>query len=126
MCVREAVYSPLGKEHTLLHILFREDPEGAVPEYIYSVQSGKLAIADPVPNNVLTLLKTALPADFNNSCRLEWRYMVRKGIVWQIGEASDDYVTQSKDEEAVLDLLGMACCDRDEQALLADISGKCV
>ena len=107
---REAAMNNLSN---LQNIIFREDPEGAVADYIHDVQSGKLDIADPVPNNVLNLLKTALPADFNNSCTLEWRYLVREGVVWQIDEAPDDYAAQSEDEEAVLDLLGMECCDRD-------------
>lgn len=106
------------------NILFREDPLGAAAAYIHDVQSRRLDIADPIPQNVLDLLKTALPADFNNSCNLEWRYMVREGIVWKIGEAPGDYVPQSRDEEAVLDLLSMECCDRDDQARFADDSGS--
>jgi hypothetical protein len=47
-----------------------------------------------------------------------------KGIVWQIGEATGGYVPQRRDEEAALDLLSMECCDRDDQARLADDSGS--
>ena len=94
-------------------IIFREDPEGIIPGYIHQVQSGKLNIADPVPHPVLNLLKTALPADFNNSTNLEWRYVIREGIVWKIDEVPDCTPPQSKDEEAVLALLSLEHCDCD-------------
>jgi hypothetical protein len=86
-------------------VIFREDPEGVVPNYIQQLQSGKLDIAAPIPDDVLDLLKTATPADFNNSTRLEWRYIIREGVVWQIDEASDDYKPQSEDEAVALEML---------------------
>src|SRR5579885_3044702 len=67
---------------------------------------GKLDIHDPAPEDVLDLLKTATPADFNNSPNLEWRYVILKGVVWQISRAPEDYHPQSEDEANVLELLG--------------------
>ena len=64
-------------------------------------------------HQVISFLKTTLPADFNNSRNLEWRYVIRKGIVWKIGEAPDDYQPQSRDEEEVLALLKYEECNCD-------------
>ena len=77
-----------------------------IPTYIRQVQSGELDIAQPAPGDVLDLLKTATPADFNNSDRLEWRFVIRKGVVWKIDEAPTDYQAQSQDEEDILKMLG--------------------
>jgi hypothetical protein len=117
---RDAALSNLSN---MQRIMFREDPEGAVPEYVHLAQSGKLDIADPVPYQVLNLLKTSLPADFNNSCHLEWRYVIQEGIVWKIDEVADGYLPQSKDEEEVLAMLNRECCDDDEHYLQREISG---
>ena len=99
---REAAISNLGNLH---RIVFREDPEGVISRYIHQIQAGELKVDAPVPNDVLDLLKTAMPADFNNSPNLEWRYVIRKGWIWQIDEATGDYKPQSDDEAAVLDLM---------------------
>ncbi|MFL5653124.1 MAG: hypothetical protein ACJ8CB_02935, partial [Ktedonobacteraceae bacterium] len=85
--------------------IFREDPEGVISRYIHQVQAGELKIDAPVPGDVLDLLRTATPADFNNSPHLEWCYIIRKGWIWQIDEATADYKPQSDDEAAVLDLM---------------------
>ena len=71
--------------------------------YIYKVQSGELDIHNPAPDDVLDLLKTATPADFNNNDKLEWRYVIVKGTVWHIEDAPDDYKPQSQDEKNVLE-----------------------
>lgn len=91
----------------LHRVIYREDPENVIGTYIQQVQSGRLAIADPVPDDVLDILKTAIPADFNNSPHLEWQYVIRKGVVWKIDETSQDesYSPQSEDETAVLELM---------------------
>lgn len=86
-------------------VIFRPDPQGLVSKYIQQVQEGELDIRNPAPEDVLDLLKTATPADFNNSPNLEWRYVILKGVVWKIDEAPEDYKPQSKDEEEVLRLL---------------------
>ena len=99
---REAAISNLGNLH---RIIFREDPEGVISRYIHQVQTGELKIDAPVPGDVLDLLRTATPADFNNSPHLEWCYVIRKGWIWQIDEATADYKPQSDDEAAVLDLM---------------------
>jgi hypothetical protein len=90
---------------SLQRIIFREDPEGVVPDYIHRVQIGAMNIADPVPHDVLNLLKTALPADFNNSDHLTWRYIIREGAVWEINERVEDAPPQGKEEQLVLALL---------------------
>lgn len=99
---REAAISNLSN---MQHIIFRDDPDGIVADYIHQVQIGKLDIHDPAPEDVLDLLRTATPADFNNSPNLQWRYVILKGVVWRIDEAPDDYEAQSEDEQSVLDLL---------------------
>lgn len=87
------------------HILYREDPDGLMEQYIQRVLSGAQDLADPVPDDLQDLLKTALPADFHNSPDLEWRYIVLNGNVWQIDEAPIDYVGQNEDEKTVLAML---------------------
>ena len=99
---RDAAMSNLSNMH---RVIFRDDPEGLIPEYIQQVQSGKLNIAGPIPENILDLLKTATPADFNNNPNLEWCNVICKGFVWQIQQAPDGYQPQSDDEAKVLDLL---------------------
>lgn len=87
-------------------IIYREDPDGVMAAYLEQVAGGKLQIADPIPEDVLNLLKTATPADFNNSPDLEWRYIIRKGWVWRIDEdVPADYQPQSEDEAEVLKLM---------------------
>ncbi|HLX58697.1 MAG TPA: hypothetical protein VKR83_16885 [Ktedonobacteraceae bacterium] len=90
----------------LQRVIFRPDPKGLIPNYIRQVQAGALDIVRPAPGEVLDLLKTATPADFNNSDNLEWRYVIRKGVVWKIDEASTDYQPQSQDEVDILEMLG--------------------
>jgi hypothetical protein len=51
------------------------------------------------------LLKTATPADFNNSSNLAWHYIIRNGIVWQLDENGSDSAPYSQDEQEVLKLL---------------------
>jgi hypothetical protein len=99
---RDAAMSNLSN---LDRVIFREDPEGIIPNYIQQIQSGKLDVAAPIPDDVLDLLKTAMPADFNNSPKLKWRYMIREGVVWQIDEAPANYKPQSEDEAVALEML---------------------
>jgi hypothetical protein len=99
---RDAAISNLNN---MQRVIFREDPDGIIPCYIEQVRSGKLDIHDPAPEDVLDLLKTATPADFNNSPDLEWLYVILKGVVWQINEAPEDYKAQSEEEQEVLELL---------------------
>lgn len=99
---REAALSNLSN---LQRIIYRDDSEHVIPTYIEQIQSGRLDIADPIPDDVLDLLKTATPADFNNSSNLAWRYAISKGVVWKIEEAPDDYITHSEDEIVILTLM---------------------
>lgn len=99
---RDAAMSNLSN---MQRIIFRDDPDGTIPEYIHQVQSGKRDLAAPIPEDVLDLLKTATPADFNNSPNLEWCYIIRKGWVWQVHEATNGYLPQNDDEATVLELL---------------------
>lgn len=100
---RDAAISNL---HNLHRVIFRDDPENVITNYIQQVQSGKLDLAASIPDDVLDLLKTATPADFNNSPNLEWRYIIHnKGRVWQIDEASEDYTPGDEEEAGVLELL---------------------
>ena len=95
-------------ENNLQHmdrVIFRPDPEGLVHDYIRKIQKGELDIHNAAPDDVLDLLKTATPADFNNSSNLEWRYVIIKGGVWRIEEASETYEAQSKEEDEVLEQL---------------------
>ncbi len=87
------------------HILYRNDPQRMLVTYIERILAGELQLADPVPDDVLDLLKTATPADFNNSPNLEWRYMILNGCVWQIDEAPEGYHAQNEDEENVLAMI---------------------
>ncbi|MGH2509413.1 MAG: hypothetical protein ACRDHZ_18705 [Ktedonobacteraceae bacterium] len=86
-------------------VLYRSDQYQVMSMYIRRLLAEELDLADPVPSEVLDLLKTATPADFNNSPNLEWRYMILNGNVWQIDEAPTGYVAQSKDEAGVLAML---------------------
>jgi len=99
---RDAAMSNLSN---MQRIIFREDPEGVIADYVDRVRSSKLDLAGPVPDAVLDLLKTAMPADFNNSTNLEWRYVINKGVVWQIDKAPADYRPQSEDEAAALAMM---------------------
>jgi YegS/Rv2252/BmrU family lipid kinase len=100
---RDAAMSNLGN---MQRVIFRDDPEGLIPSYVQQVQSGKRAISDPVPDKVLDLLKTAVPMDFSTSPNLEWRYVIRRGVVWRIEETPDDSTPQSEEEKEVLAMLG--------------------
>jgi hypothetical protein len=97
--------SALHNLRNMEHILYREDREGVMSGYIQRILAGEMDLADPVPEDVQDLLKTALPSDFHNSPHLEWRYLVLNGRVWQIDEAPDDYTPQSADEQAVLEMI---------------------
>ncbi|HLG76119.1 MAG TPA: hypothetical protein VKX46_06870 [Ktedonobacteraceae bacterium] len=99
---REAALSNLSNLH---RIIYREDPEGIIPDYIEQVQSGRLRIQDEPPEPVIDLLKTALPADFNNSPNLQWRYAILDGDVWAIEEAPEGYVPRSEKELQMLQLI---------------------
>ena len=99
---REAAMSNLSN---MQRVIFREDPEDVIGKYIRDIQAGRLDIAEPTPDDVLDLLKTAVPADFNNSPHLQWKYVIRKGIVWQIDEAPEGYTAQTEDEEQLLELM---------------------
>ena len=91
--------------HNMHHILFRDDPDGIFADYLSRVQSGKLNIADPVPGDVLDLLKTATPADFSYSENLEWRYIIHQGIVWRIDRIAGEYEPHDEEEIAVLKMI---------------------
>ncbi len=99
----DAAQSNLSNMH---RVIFRNDPDGIIPTYIQQIQSGKLKIADDPPQEVLNFIKAATPSDFNTSTNLEWRYIIRAGVVWKIDEAPADYTPQSADEKAVLALMG--------------------
>src|SRR6266700_1630292 len=99
---RTAAMNNLNNMH---RVIFHPDPEGIIDNYVKQVQAGKINLAADVPREVTDLLKTTTPADFNNSLNLEWRYVIRKGWVWQIDTAPDDYKPQSDDEAAVLNLM---------------------
>ena len=98
----ESAISNLANLH---RVIFHPDPEGIITNYVQQVQSGRLDIAAPVPGEVLDLLKTTIPADINNSSNLEWRYIIRRGWVWEIDQAPDGYKPQSDDEAAALALM---------------------
>ncbi|HLJ33943.1 MAG TPA: hypothetical protein VKU38_09850 [Ktedonobacteraceae bacterium] len=100
---REAALNNLNN---MQQIIFRPDPKNIIPMYMRQVQNGELDIAHPAPGDVLDLLKTATPADFNNSDRLEWRYVICKGVVWKIDEAPIGYQAQSQDETEIIKMLG--------------------
>ncbi|HEX7733921.1 MAG TPA: hypothetical protein VF458_03635 [Ktedonobacteraceae bacterium] len=97
--------SALHNLRNMQQILYREDPEALLSGYIQRILAGERDLADPVPDDVQDLLKTALPADFHNSPCLEWRYIVLNGCVWQIDSAPPGYTSQSADEDAVLEML---------------------
>lgn len=99
---RDAAISNL---ENMQRVIFRDDPEGLIPAYVRDVRFGKRAISDPVPGTVLDLLKTAVPMDFNSSPNLEWRYIIRRGVVWRIEEAPADYTPQSEEVKEVLAML---------------------
>jgi hypothetical protein len=99
---REAAESNL---RNLDRIIFRPDPQGIIPAYIEKVLAGTLDIRQPAPEDVLDLLKTALPADFNNSAKLEWCYVILKGKVWQIEKVADEYQAHNEEEAEVLTML---------------------
>jgi len=99
---RAAAMSNLNNLH---RVIVHPDPDGIIDNYVKQVQAGKLDMAAAVPKEVTDLLKTTTPADFNNSPNLEWRYVIRRGWVWQIDTAPDDYKPQSADEAAVLNLM---------------------
>jgi hypothetical protein len=100
---RDSAMSNLSNLH---RVIYHPDPEGIIANYVQQVQAGKVDIAANVPDDVLDLLKTTTPADINNTSNLEWRYVIRKGWVWQIAtDAPDNYQPQSQDEAAVLGLM---------------------
>jgi hypothetical protein len=91
--------------HNMHRILFRDDPEGIFADYLQRVQLGKLDIAATVPGNVMDLLKTATPADFSSSENLEWRYIIRQGIVWRIDKIAGEYEPHDEEEAEVVKLM---------------------
>lgn len=97
--------SALQNLRSMQRVLYRSDPDQAMSTYIKRLLAGELDLADPPPNEVQDLLKTATPADFNNSPNLEWRYIILNGRVWHIEEAPAGYVAQSKEEAGVLAML---------------------
>jgi hypothetical protein len=97
--------SALHNMRNMRRVLYREDPDGVMDEYVQQLVSGKIQLGDPVPEDVQDLLKTALPADFNNSSDLEWRYIVRKGVVWRLEEAPEGYAPRSDEEQIVLQMI---------------------
>lgn len=99
---REAAMHNLSNMH---RVIYCEDLQEVVPRYIKQVLSGERKLADPIPDDVADLLKTATPADFNNSQNLEWRYLIVNGVVWEIHEAPDGYTPESEDEREVLELM---------------------
>ena len=99
---REAALSNLSN---LQRIIFCPDPEGLITHYLKQVQAGMLDIADPVHEDIMDLLKTATPADFNNSEHLQWSYVIRQGVVWKIDVAPADYQPQSQDEADIIAML---------------------
>ena len=100
---RDSALSNLSNLH---RVIYHPDPDGIIANYVQQVQSSKLDIAAAVPGAVLDLLKTTTPADINNTTNLDWRYVIRKGWVWQIdNSAPDGYTAQSTDEAAVLALM---------------------
>ncbi len=101
----ESQEAALSNMSNMDKILFRDDPDGAFADYVAQLRAGKLHIADPVPDEVLNLLKTTTPADFNNNDKLDWKYVVNEGVIWQIDTAPDGYEPQSQEEEAVLQLM---------------------
>ncbi|GCF11726.1 hypothetical protein [Dictyobacter arantiisoli] len=98
LAIPEHRQAGLSNLSNLQRVIFRDDPEGLVARYIQQVQVGELDISQPVPEDVLDLLKTATPADFNNSPYLQWRYVILKGAVWRIEIAAEDYVASDPDE----------------------------
>jgi len=102
---RDAAMSNL---RNLNRIIYRADPQQIIPNYIQQVQAGKLKLSDPVPGEVLNLLQTSTPADFNDSPNLEWRYIIKEGMVWQIQPAPDNYIPASQDESSALALMSPA------------------
>jgi hypothetical protein len=99
---REAALSNLSN---MQQVIFRDDPHGVIPAYVHDVQTGKQNIHDELPEEVLDLLKTAMPADFNNSSHLHWRYIVLNGSVWRIEQVPEGYVQRDEDEKQVLAML---------------------
>ena len=105
LAIPEHREAALNNLHNLHRVIYREDPDGVIDSYLKDIKTGKLDIADKVPDDVLDLLKTATPADFNNSSNLEWYYVILEGVVWKIEEAPEGYEPESKDEMVVLELL---------------------
>lgn len=100
---RDAAMSNLSN---LARVIIRDDPNQVVPAYVRQVQSGKLQLSDPIPDDVLSLLKTTTPAEINNSPNLDWRYIVRKGVVWKINtDPQASTLAPGTDEADVLAML---------------------
>jgi hypothetical protein len=97
--------SALHNLRNMQHLLYREDPQRIMEQYVQRLVANEQELADPVPDDVQDLLKTALPADFHNSPDLEWRYIVLNGTVWQIDDAPTGYLPQSADEASVLAMI---------------------
>lgn len=115
LAVPESQEAALSNMSNMDKILFRDDPDSVFANYVAQLRSGQQRIADPVPDEVLNLLKTTLPADFNNNDKLDWKYIVREGVVWQIDTAPEGYQPQSQDEADVLALLKPEHRGKDEE-----------
>lgn len=96
----------LSNLRNMQSVMFRDDPDQVISHYIQSVQANEHILADPIPESVMNLLRTATPADFNNSPKLAWRYIIHKGSVWYMYEAPEggEHEPGSKDEAEVLKL----------------------
>lgn len=99
---RDAAMSNLNNLH---RIIFRDDEEGIIDDYKLQVQSDKLDIHKHPPDDVLDLLKTATPADFNNTPNLQWHYVILKGGIWKVDMVADGYQPQSDDEREILQMI---------------------
>jgi hypothetical protein len=97
--------SALSNLRNMQRILYREDPDQIMSTYIQGILAGERDLAQPIPDEVQNLLKTATPADFNNCPDLEWRYIILAGRVWQIEQAPAEYIVQSEDEKEVLAMM---------------------
>jgi len=89
----------------LHQVIFCPDPNGVIDDYIRRVKMGQWDIGESAPDTVLDLLKTTTPADFNDSSKVVWRYIIRKGVVWKIDTMVDDSEPQSQNERDVLALM---------------------
>ncbi len=86
--------------------MFCADPDGIIATCVYKVQVGKRGLADPIPARVLDLLKTIIPAGFNNTANLKWSYLIVNGNIWKIDKVDDGYTPQDEKEATIMKILG--------------------